>query len=207
MVILDVGAKFCFDSSIFSSTFPSCCKPGCCNSSCCEAGAIIDLQERDRILSLKDDLQKLLLEENRNPKDWFVEATDEEFARADGATVSQEEKALYPSTNAKGGHCVLYNPASGCALQTLALKKGAHKWAYKPSACILYPLFEDYAGVIRPDLDVEMNMWCTDSKNHSTSVFRACLEEIEFVAGKAAVEKLKQIEKDYASPLPQASGI
>ena len=81
-------------------------------------------------------------------------------------------------------------------MRELAKRQGKQKWAFKPSACILYPLFEE-DGVIAPDTTLDDELWCSKKENHATTVFRACLVELEYLAGKEAVEKLKALEKDY----------
>ena len=61
MTVIDVGAELKFDSSIFTTPFPSGCDIEKCKGCCCEAGAIIDGKEKKLILSLKDQFAFLYI--------------------------------------------------------------------------------------------------------------------------------------------------
>ncbi len=204
MPILDVGAKLRFDSSIFTASFPKACRIEHCQSLCCEAGAFISVEERDLILSAKNEVSPFLRKECRDSGNWFVAPTLEDFKYMGCEALFEENKENFSSLNSTSGQCYFFNPECGCALQKLATTGGLHKWAYKPSACVLYPLFEDDDKVIKPDPMFDEKQWCCIKCNHSTSVFRACLEELEFIAGKPAVEKLKELEHEYAAPQASA---
>ncbi len=197
MAILDVGAKFKFDSAIFTTTFPQCCDCSKCNSACCEYGAIISLKERDVILQLKDDLMPLLLPKHRDSSKWFSRPDPEDFTRV-GEAATDEVLNAYVGTGDGSGSCSFFNPEFGCVIQKLAVMHGKHKWAYKPRACILYPLYEDDKNVIKPDVNLDDAMWCSDKGNHARTMFQSCEEEIAYVAGGDALAKLKAMEKDYS---------
>ncbi len=197
MAIIDVGAKVKFDSALFSHPFPKACDINCCKSSCCEAGVIVDLEEEARIMKVKGELLPLLLKDRREVSKWFTPAEAEDFERG-GDDCAKIDLEKYRSTGTGTNYCNFFNPGHGCSVQKLAVDKGLHKWAYKPQACILYPVYKDLDGVIKPDTTLDDEMWCCNKGNHETSVFRACLEEIEFVAGKDAIEKLKAFENQSA---------
>ena len=46
--------------------------------------------------------------------------------------------------------CVFSEADGKCGLQTLAVKAGKHKWAYKPMGCWLFPLEADGGKLIAP---------------------------------------------------------
>lgn len=201
MAVIDVGAKVRFDSSIFTTRFPNTCSIEKCKGSCCEAGAIIDGEEKAEILSLKDELLPLLRRGCKDFDKWFVTPSNEDLDRVDDSELTQEERDDHFCTGKGHGYCHFFNKDFGCALQKLAESKGLHKWAYKPSACVLYPLLEDSNEVIRADEDFDETMWCCKKHNHSSNLFRSCKEELEFVAGKKAVEELEKLEAEFiASP-------
>lgn len=203
MAILDVGAKVKFDSAIFSATFPSSCDLKKCKSNCCEAGAIIFEEEKRAIMKLEKKLSPLLRPSRRDSSKWFYDSQPEDFER--NGEAAPKDFHTYPSTGKGLGYCSFYNSKHGCSLQKLAMDDGRKSWAYKPSACVLYPLFEDEKRVVRPDLDLDESMWCCKKENHSTTMFQACKKEIEHAVGKTALKKLEKLEKKYYSPQPLAA--
>ncbi len=175
-----VSGRIKLDSSVYTAPFPKACDCTKCGSACCEAGAIITLEERDRILQVKDELIPLLEPDRRNPQNWFTPPDDEDFTRL-GEEASPEKKAKFVGTGTGKDFCNFFNPEFGCALQELSVRKGGHKWGLKPESCILYPLYRDESGVIRPDETLDVSMWCKKAENLESTVFAACQEEIKYV--------------------------
>jgi len=197
MAILDVGSKYKFGSDIFTHPFPAGCEVASCQSGCCSGGAIIYASEKKRILSLKKQILPLLDPKNRG-KNWFVRVSAKDCNRCEDKPLSKKYLASLASMAAPGDYCVFFNKKFGCALQKLAVDKGLEKWALKPLGCVLYPLVVDSGHVIKADKDLDDELWCCKKHAHKTTVFRACREEIAFVAGKTVLERLDQFEPVYS---------
>ena len=92
LAIIDVGARLKFDSAIFTTGFPKGCDCGKCSSLCCEAGVLIDEEERDKIVSIKEELLPLLMPDRKNPEKWFSAPDDEDLTRGSEKPLKEEDK-------------------------------------------------------------------------------------------------------------------
>jgi hypothetical protein len=167
---------------LFELGYAAGCGPGGCGSTCCNRGAYVDLVERDRILAHKD-LVKAHMDEGQSQDDalWFEhdEKADADFPS--GKCVGTAEI---------GGKCAFLDQHGRCSLQTAASAHGMHKWALKPTYCILYPI-DLSDNVIKFDFRLQgRRSCCSISASFEVPAFEACREELAHLLGEDGVEAL-----------------
>jgi hypothetical protein len=158
--------------------------PCACTSACCKRGAYVDLSERDRILG-HAELVRAQMDESQNPDpaSWFE---PDEKADAD-----------FPSGKCAGtaeinGKCAFLDKRGLCSIQVAATAAGMHKWALKPTYCILYPV-EISDHVVRFDRRLEnREPCCSVSTTAEVPVFEACCEELVHLLGEPGFEQLQK---------------
>src|SRR5690606_35574850 len=177
------------DPKIF--TFKFTCK---CSGECCHYGVYTDLNEANKILSIKDKIIPLMDEtQSKDITRWFEPPEkDEDF-----------ESGVAVGTEVINHKCTFLDKQGLCTLQKLAMMEGKHKWEYKPQYCILFPLTV-YEGTLTID-DEHINRLKTCNKIpvEDTSIFEACREELLHFFGEKNFKKLEEFGKEYLSSLKE----
>jgi len=177
------------DPKIF--TFKFTCK---CSGECCHYGVYTDLNEANKILSIKDKIIPLMDEtQSKDITRWFEPPEkDEDF-----------ESGVAVGTEIINHKCTFLDKQGLCTLQKLAMMEGKHKWEYKPQYCILFPLTV-YEGTLTID-DEHINRLKTCNKIpvEDTSIFEACREELLHFFGEKNFKKLEEFGKEYLSSLKE----
>lgn len=121
------------DENMFSGKyFHRCMDNVSCHDCCCSYGCPVDIIEAARILSYKDDLERIL---GIPSSGWFEHDI--------------EQRAEFPSgiilkTRVNDNKCVFHdNKERGCHLHRLAIEKGFDPHLLKPMICFLFPLTWD----------------------------------------------------------------
>lgn len=122
------------------------CDLAACEGMCCHDGVYLSEEEARalrrlvfrRRAELPDLPDRFVVHEGGAPK---TAVRPHAYRQADFP-------AHFPRTR-----CVFALPDARCALQALAVKDGAHPWAYKPRACWMHPLRESATGLLPPPAD------------------------------------------------------
>ncbi len=112
-----------------------------CEGICCSDGAYLRPEEERLIHKL---VKKHAKHFDHLPADYVIDPPL-------GAPPGRKTQVRPHRYNRKPAHfadtrCVFTERDGRCALQTLAVAHGKHKWAYKPAGCWLFPLFSDDQG-------------------------------------------------------------
>lgn len=179
-------------TSIFTAGFVPGCDMKICGGQCCDCGVYMDKDFRKVILDHKDMIKDVMSEQQiKDESQWF----DEEIL----------EDNDFPSGYAAGSNvftdrtdrekCVFVDDNHYCSLQVAAMKNGMHKWAIKPTYCILYPVTLMSGVIMFDDEHADNLMYCGNhhEENFSQSVFEGAQEEIKYVWG----EELYNFLYDY----------
>jgi hypothetical protein len=197
---LRVG-RYLLAPELFELGYARGCGPGACSTTCCKRGAYLDPAERDRILAHKD-LVKAHMDESQSRDDalWFepVEKSDADFPS--GKCVGTAEI---------DDKCAFLDRRGRCSLQTAASADGMHKWALKPTYCILYPI-DVSNDVVKFDFRLQsQRACCSVSALFEVPVFEACREELAHLLGEdgfAAVAEHNRMQQEAANPRENAGG-
>lgn len=176
------------DPVIFSATFSHACSMQNCNATCCQGGVLLDVKEKENILSQADIVLRYMEPDQvRDPQKWF---DNEEEADAD-----------YPSGRGDGTQttdrgCVFLMRDGRCVLQYAAMQEGIPKQALKPFFCFAFPVTID-AGVLTIDDPDFTNRpeCCSMISDGSQSVLEICREEFDFVLGTEGTKALIELSK------------
>jgi hypothetical protein len=169
---------------LFTLGYSQGCGPSACTSTCCRRGAYVDVRERERVLAHADLIRPHMDQtQTRDPTQWF----------------EREEKldADYPSGSCVGtaevnGKCAFLNERGWCSLQVAATAAGMHKWALKPSYCVLYPI-EILDNVVKLDFRLEnQQACCSASAAFESPAFEACRDELVYLIGEDGFALLQQ---------------
>jgi len=157
--------------------------PCACTSVCCQHGVYADVKERDRILDHRETIKKYMDEtQTRDESLWFEQQEEEDSDFASGRRVG---------TEVVNGKCVFLDRLGRCSIQVATTEEGMHKWAIKPTFCILFPL-EISDGVIGFDdlLDEEQSC-CSISGAFDVPLFVACKDELTHILGEDGYDELE----------------
>lgn len=116
-----------------------------CEAICCSDGAFLQPEEVRRIRRLVRAFPEHF---SHLPPDYIVEG---EWAGYKGpqTNVRPHVYAKRPK-HFNDTRCVFAEADGKCSLQTLAVARGKHKWAYKPMGCWLFPLTSDGQDIVPP---------------------------------------------------------
>lgn len=173
------------DPRIFTLKF------GCrCNGECCYFGVYTDLKEHETIMAIKDKIIDAMDDtQTKNTKDWFeIPQKDEDFAS--GFAVGTE---LYK------GKCVFLDKAGLCTLQKLAVAERKHKWAYKPTYCILFPFTVYEETFTIDDEHIERLSHCNKYPHDDATIYESCVEELRHFFGEEGFKQLEEFRMEYIS--------
>lgn len=186
------------DSVIFTQGFVPGCNIEICAGQCCDWGIYMDRDFKDVIMNHENEIKDVMDEFQIKDSDkWFEKMLVEDKDFASGYAIGSE---LYVNS-AGTTQCVFKDKNNFCTLQVFAMKNQKHKWAIKPTHCILYPLtivdnILTYDDEHSKNLDY-CGIHCT--KNFTQPVFEAMTEEIQFVLGKDCYNFLNEhYKKNYS---------
>jgi hypothetical protein len=196
---LRVG-RYLLARELFELGYARGCGPGGCSATCCKRGAYVDLEERDRILAHKD-LVKAHMDESQSREDalWFEQDEKSDADFPSGKCVGTSE------INDK---CVFLDRGGRCSLQTAANADGLHKWALKPTYCILFPI--DVAdNVVRFDFKLQdQRTCCSVATNFDVPVFEACRDELMHLLGENGFKAVAERARDACGgPKPPETAV
>ena len=149
---------------------------------CCQYGADVDLGERDRILTHRDQLRSLLLPDAAAAA-WFTTdvAVDADFPS--GQHVRTEQHA--------GGCVFLSHDGRGCSIHRASIEAGWDFRGVKPHVCRLFPVTYDHTSILMSDDYVDYS--CAYQADAPT-VYRVQRETLGDIFGEALVHALDAVE-------------
>lgn len=169
------------DPLIFTQGFVERCDLGICSAECCWYGVYADRQERDLILSMKEQIAEVMDDSQR--KDWEIWFEPE------------QEDADFPSgvcagTEVHNNKCVFLDRNGFCSLQVLAMKHGKAPWAYKPYYCVLYPITVVDGVLTFDDHHAARLHYCGVREHFTHTIFEACTAELVYALGEEGYREL-----------------
>jgi hypothetical protein len=167
--------------------------PCTCTSVCCQDGVYADVKERDRILEHREMIKKYMDETQTKDESLWFEPHEEED--------SDFESRRCVGTQVVNGKCAFLDKFGRCSIQVAAAEEGMHRWALKPTFCILFPL-EISNNVIRFDdlLDEEQSC-CSIDAEFDVPMFRACKDELIHILGEDGYSKLETFYQERCRTL------
>jgi hypothetical protein len=165
--------------------FTKCMSCTFCNDWCCSHGVDIDLENVQRVLAHKDELEARL---NVPASQWFTDEPPDEHPDYPGGACLR--------TNTRDGKCVFLNrEARGCQLHAFALEKGIDYHELKPVLSTLFPLtFDDGVLHVMEEVD-DRSLVCL---GQGPTLYRGVRSELEYYFGTALVEELDEIEAAHS---------
>ena len=180
--------EYYISNDFFEKGYSADNSPCKCTAACCEGGVWADEKEYLAIMS-KKNLIKLHMDETQTTDEsmWFENDVKEDSDFPSGKCVG---------TAIVNGKCAFLDKLGRCTIQRAAVESGEHKWAWKPTYCILFPV-EISGNVIGfdPMLQGE-EQCCTVNAVFETPLFVACKDELTHLLGEDGYALL---EKQYAS--------
>jgi len=165
--------------------------PCTCTSMCCQHGVYADVKERDQILDHREAIKKSMDEtQTQDESLWFEQQEEEDSDFPSGRCVG---------TRVVNGKCALLDKLGRCSVQVAAVAEGLHRWAIKPTFCILFPL-EISDGVVGFDdlLDEEQSC-CSISTPFDVPLFEACKDELTHILGEEGYGELEGFYRNRAA--------
>jgi hypothetical protein len=150
---------------------------------CCQHGVYADVKERDRILDHREAIKKSMDEtQTQDEALWFEQQEEEDSDFPSGRCVG---------TSVVNGKCAFLDKLGRCSVQVAAVAEGLHRWAIKPTFCILFPL-EISDGVVGFDdlLDEEQSC-CSINSAFDVPLFEACKDELTHILGEEGYGELE----------------
>lgn len=171
-------------------TFKFTCR--CIGGECCNYGVYTDYKEHEKILSVKNEIIAMMDEsQSKNVHEWFeAPEKDDDF-----------ESGIAVGTNIINDKCTFLDKNGLCALQTLGLSKGMHKWAYKPIFCVLFPLTIYQGALTVDDEHIERLNSCNRYASEGLTIFDSCKEELRYFLGKDGFAELEKYREEYLNSL------
>ena len=162
--------------------FSRCFECPLCHDDCCSYGCPVTLQEIDRILVFKDELER------QTPlpvSEWFIDDVEPR----DGYLSD-----IIKRTRVVNGSCVFHdNEARGCRLHRLALEKGFDPHTIKPLVCFLFPVTWDNTTLYISEFLEEL-----PCRHIGTPVLDSQLEELTYYLGEAFIDEVNRLRQDMA---------
>ena len=161
--------------------FTKCMSCTFCNDWCCSHGVDIDLENVQRVLGHKDELEARLKVPSSQ---WFTDEPPDPHPDYPGGACMR--------TNTRAGKCVFLNrEARGCHLHAFAVEKGIDYHELKPVLSTLFPLtFDDGVLHVMDEVD-DRSLVCL---GEGPTLYRGVRSELEYYFGPAFVEELDVLE-------------
>lgn len=174
------------DPNIFEPKFVADCAMYNCNATCCQHGVMVDLEERENILTHAELIQKYMEpHQDKNPDGWFDKEEEFDLDYPSGRVVG---------TQTRDYGCVFLDSSGRCVLQKAAMGEGMSKFALKPFFCFAFPITIEQGVLTVDDLDFINRVECCALVEHgSLSAMEVCAEELEFVVGKEGFKEMQEI--------------
>lgn len=178
------------DPSIFEATFSAGCSMANCNATCCKQGVMVDLVEREKILTHASLIQRYMEPHmEKNPDVWFDTEEEQDLDFPSGRAVG---------TQTRDYGCVFLDSAGRCVLQKAAAAEGMSKFALKPFFCFAFPITIERGVVMVDDPEFTTRPECCSTVRSGTQpALDVCVEELEFVLGKAGFGELQSVAKNW----------
>lgn len=186
------------DTNIFTQGFVAGCDMNICSGLCCMSGVVMDINFKDVIMEHKDDIiANMTADQPKDPDVWFDGNVEEDHDFESGVSIGTNTHV-----DSHGVEKCVFNDANHfCTLQVMAVNKGLHKWAVKPTHCILYPVTVVDKTLMYDDVHSLDMDYCGmyKTQNFTQNVFDAVHEEIKYVLGEDFFTFLNDIyKKNYS---------
>ncbi|HMT12861.1 MAG TPA: DUF3109 family protein [Ignavibacteria bacterium] len=174
------------DTDIFEVTyFMKCMECNFCKDQCCEWGADIDMQNVERLMKYKDELEQFTGIESDK---WFDESekgTDYEYPGNEYMrTMFDEEKDA----------CIFLNTKSrGCMIHSFALSKGIDYHEIKPTFCSLFPVTYMDGILMTPE---EIDEGLTACLGEGPTLYQGSRDELLYYFGEGLVAELDALQNE-----------
>lgn len=186
------------DESIFSQGFVAGCDMKLCFGQCCSSGVIMDRDFKDVIMPYENDIiESMTADQPKDSEGWFDNNIEVDKDFESGYSIGTN---TYIDRNGVE-KCVFNDENHYCTLQVVAMKKGMHKWAIKPTHCILYPVTIVDNTLMYDDVHSLDMDYCGKHKteNFTQTVFDGVQEELRYVLGEDFFNFLNEIyKKNYS---------
>jgi len=189
---------FKVDKLIFTQRFVHHCDIDKCGGGCCHSGVYADTKEYENILKHKDDIIAVMDETQiKDPSKWFdgewIEDPDFPSGRATGTQVHDRDGGISEFNEG----CVFLDKCHFCSIQVAAVANGLHRWAWKPTYCIMFPITV-VGGTLTYDNShsVDLNYCGPEAGNHVHYVYEAMKEELQDLLEEKDFAKLEQYYQD-----------
>lgn len=160
--------------------FGACMACDFCHDSCCQHGCDVNLDEREKILAVKDELKAFV---DAPPERWFGDEIEEDPEVPTGRVVR---------TTTEHGSCVFKSKTSrGCGIHALALKTGRDYHQLKPMVCWMFPVSWDQK-VLKPSDDVKDGLVCAGG---GLTLYEAARDELRVVFGDGLIGELDALSR------------
>ena len=183
------------DETIFTQGFLDYCNIDKCGVGCCHSGVYTDSAEYEMILRQKEKIIAVMDEtQDKDPGHWFdgiwIDDTDFPSGRATGTEVHDRDGGISGYTEG----CVFLDKRHFCSIQVAAVAEGLHRWAWKPSYCILFPVTVVEGTITYDDSHSEDLIHCgpQGKANYVHSVYEAMKEELQNFLGDEDFTKLNE---------------
>jgi Fe-S-cluster containining protein len=179
---------YLISNELFEKGYAAGNGPCTCSAQCCRSGVWVDVREHDAILERKE-LIRQQMDETQTPDErkWFDTHIEDDPDFPSGRCIG---------TAVVNDKCAFLDKAGRCSIQRAAVAAGEHKWAWKPTFCVLFPIVIEN-GIIEfdPMLQGEQ-MCCSITSAFDVPLFVACKEELIYLLGEDGYHR---IETHYAS--------
>lgn len=190
---------FKVDELIFTQGFVHYCDIDKCGGGCCHSGVYADTKEYENILVHKNEIIAVMDETQiKDPAKWFdgewIEDPDFPSGKATGTQVHDRDGGISGFTEG----CVFLDKRHFCSIQVAAAANGLHRWAWKPTYCIMFPITVVEGTLTYDDShSVDLNYCGPDgSGNYVHSVYEAMREELQNFMDEKDFAGLEQYYQD-----------
>lgn len=187
------------NTAIFTQGFVAGCDMKICFGECCKSGVYMDKNFPEVILAHKDMIKGVMsADQIKDESKWFDDeiVEDEDFPSgyAAGSNVYTDSKGVEK--------CVFNDENQYCSLQVAAVANGMHKWAIKPTYCIMYPVAVVNHILTYDDEHSQDLAYCGIDKEHNftQTTFDGTREEIKYVLGEELYNSLDEHYKQNYTP-------
>ena len=173
---------FKVDELIFTQGFVEYCDIGKCGGGCCHSGVYADTKEYENILRHKNEIIAVMDDtQDTDPAHWFdgewIEDSDFPSGQATGTQVHDRDGGISGFTEG----CVFLDKNHYCSIQVAAVKNNLHRWAWKPTYCIMFPITVVDGVLTYDDSHSDDLHYCgpAGEANYVHSVYEAMQEELK----------------------------
>lgn len=175
--------QYTISPELYRKGYPAGRGPCGCTSVCCQEGVYADVKERDRILEHREMIAKHMDETQTKDESLWFELDEEEDA--------DFESGRCVGTQVVNGKCAFLDKLGRCSIQVAAAGEGMHRWALKPTFCILFPLEVSNNVIQFDDLLDEEQACCSIDAEFDVPMFRACKDELIHILGEDGYGELE----------------